>query len=425
VRVVRVTLLACLVAGTAVAGQAQAHALRGLIRDLPGRSNWAHGTPRRHAAGMPAPRALVAADQPYAYTANLPYGGGPVLHANRTHLIFWQPQGSGLTFDPGYQSLIEDFLVNVAADSRSLTSVYGLTGQYRDRGGPAAYISTYGGALLDTDRLPANGCAEPPVIGPGWSVCMTDEQLQHEIEHVVRTDRLPTGPTDVYFLVTPSGLGDCASASSTSCALGGGQNGYCGYHSQTDDGLVLYAVIPYNAVPGHCQSDNPRPNGNTADPAISTISHEHSEMVTDPVGNAWVDSSGNEVGDLCLTSFGPTIGGSGATAWNGEIHGGRYYLQEEWSNYNGSCEPRPKPDSLSFTAAVPTSRLSWLFFLARARDPEGSILTYHWFFGDGRTGSGRVASHRYSRPGSYRVVLRTTDSWGNWAFYASKLAVPR
>ena len=81
------------------------------------------------------------------------------------------------------------------------------------------------------------------------------------------------------------------------------------------DGL-LYAVIPYNAVPGHCQSDNPRPNGSTADPTISTISHEHSEMVTDPVGDAWIDSSGSEDGDLCLTSFGPAIGGSGASAWN-------------------------------------------------------------------------------------------------------------
>ena len=411
--------------GTLLAGQAQAHVLQGLIRDVPGRLSRVHAVRGRGSARVAGAAAHMAPDPAQAYPANLPYGGGPVLHANRTHLIFWQPLGSGLTFDPGYQPLIEDFLRNVAADSRSLASVYGLTGQYRDGRGPAAYLSTYGGAVLDTGRLPPSGCTEPPAIGPGWSVCMTDQQLQHEIERVVRSDRLPTGPSDVYFLVTPNGLGDCASANSTSCALGGGASGYCGYHSQTDDGLVLYAVIPYNAVPGHCQSDNPRPNGSAADPAISTISHEHSEMVTDPVGNAWVDNSGNEDGDLCLTSFGPNIGGSGASAWNEVIHGGHYYLQEEWSNYNGSCQPRPKPDSVSFTAATPTSRNSWLFFSAHARDPNGSILKYVWFFGDGRTGSGRAVSHRYSRPGSYRVVLRTTDSWGNWAFYASNLAVAR
>ncbi len=33
---------------------------------------------------------------------DLPYNGGPVLHSNRTHPIFWEPAGSGLTFDPGY-----------------------------------------------------------------------------------------------------------------------------------------------------------------------------------------------------------------------------------------------------------------------------------------------------------------------------------
>ena len=52
---------------------------------------------------------------------------------------------------------------------------------------------------------------------------------------------------------------------------------------------LLYAVIPYNAVPGHCQSDNPRPNSSTADPALSTLSHEHIETVTDPDGDAWTD----------------------------------------------------------------------------------------------------------------------------------------
>jgi hypothetical protein len=116
-----------------------------------------------------------------ARAANLPYGGGPVLHSNRTHLIFWQPAGSGLSYDPGYESLIERFLKNVAAASHSTDSVYGLTGQYDDAHGPAVYASTYGGAVVATDRLPPNGCAEPPGIGPGWTVCLTDGQLVAEL----------------------------------------------------------------------------------------------------------------------------------------------------------------------------------------------------------------------------------------------------
>jgi hypothetical protein len=358
-----------------------------------------------------------------ARTANLPYGGGPVLHANRTHVVFWEPAGSGLTFDSGYEALVVSFLRNVAAASRNATNVYGLTGQYRDPSGPAAYVSTYAGAVIATDRLPPNGCQEPPT-GPGWQVCLTDLQLQHEVEHVVRADHLPTRPHDVYFLMTPNGLGDCSDSNSTSCALGGDQNGYCGYHSETNDGLVLYAVIPYNAVAGHCQSDNPRPNNSTADPALSTISHEHSEMITDPLGDAWIDqNSGNEDGDLCLSSFGPAIGGSGSGAWNEQINGGHYYLQEEWSNADQGCAPRARSDSVTFLASTPPAQAWRLVFLARARPGEGSIVNYRWFFGDGGRKSGRVVSHGYGRPGHYRVILRTTDSWGNWTFYARTVLV--
>ncbi len=361
-----------------------------------------------------------------AELAAVPYGGGPVLHSNRTHVIFWQPEGSGLTFDPGYETLIEGFLRNVAAASRSPANIYGLTGQYADRAGPAVYASTYGGAVVAGDPLPHNGCVEPAATGPGWSVCLTDEQLQREIEHVVRSYHLPTGPTDIYFLVTPNGLGDCAYTGSDSCALGGDINGYCGYHSQTDDGLVLYAVIPYNAIPGHCQSENPRPNGSAADPAISTISHEQSEMITDPLGNAWIDAgSGDEIGDLCLTSFGPPIGGSGMSAWNENINGGHYFLQEEWSNHNGGCEARAQSDRIGFRAGLTGGRSLSVGFVAHGSDPQGRILVYRWFFGDGHSATGWRAVHRYGRIGVYRAILRTTDSWGNWSYYAATLTVAR
>lgn len=359
--------------------------------------------------------------------AALPYNGGPVLHSNRTHVIFWEPAGSGLTFDPGYQQLIETFLRNVAAASHSPGNVYGLTGQYRDQRGPAAYASVYAGAVTATDQLPANGCSEPTSTGPpGWNVCVTDLQLQREIERVVKRNRLPHGPRDLYFLVTPNGLGDCEYSGSVNCALGGDITGYCGYHSQTYDGLVLYAVIPYNAIPGHCQSSNPRPNNSTADPAISTISHEQSEMITDPLGNGWINqNTGAEDGDLCLTSFGKAIGGTGDGAWNETINGGHYFLQEEWSNRNGGCVPRALPDAAWFRAAARPQQPFSVGFSGRGADPEGRVVLYRWFFGDGRGATGKRAVHRYAHAGQYRVTLRTTDSWGNWAYYAAALIVSR
>jgi hypothetical protein len=240
---------------------------------------------------------------------------------------------------------------------------------------------------------------------------------------VIAVDHLPQGNDDIYFLVTPDGLGDCEFAGPADCALGGDTDGsYCGYHSSTAGG-VLYAVIPYNAIPGHCQSGNPRPNASTADPALSTISHEQSETITDPLGDAWIDSAQDEVGDLCITSYGTPLGATAAGAFNELIGGGRYYLQEEWSNAQFSCQPRARPDSVSFSAPRQVARDRPVSLTARAGDPNGKIVAYDWFYGDTRIGHGRRVTHAYKRAGLYRIVLRTTDSWGNWGFFARQLIV--
>ncbi len=45
-------------------------------------------------------------------------------------------------------------------------------------------------------------------------------------------------------------------------------------------------------------------------------------------------------------------------------------------------------------------------------DTDGTIIYYHWDFGDGSTGSGAAATHTYSAPGKYHVVLTVTDNDG-------------
>jgi hypothetical protein len=408
-------------AGTAMA---RPHAIGGVVPDI------AHVSPfqRGSTAGLePArdasPRARIA--------AALPYHGGPVLHSNRTHVIFWQPAGSNMQFEAGYTDLVTRFLQNVAADSHLPTNVYGLSGQYHDSNGAAAYNSSYGGSTLDTDPLPPSGCTLPPGpplgTGPGWSVCLTDNQLQSEIEHVVGVNSLPRGSNDVYFLVTPNGFGSCTPDAANndrgpdSCSLGGSgtdplrpYESYCGYHSQTASGL-LYAVIPYNAIQGHCQSDNPRPNQNAADPTLSTLSHEHNETVTDPEGDAWIDSSGSEDGDLCATDFGPPVGGSGQLAYNEIVGSGHYFLQEEWSNEDGSteataCRPYDEIDPVSMSVPHRVLGDRTITMSGSARDPDGQIVSYVWDFGDGRQGSHARTRHVYTRAGTFKLVLGAVDS---------------
>jgi hypothetical protein len=371
---------------------------------------------------------------PRAHVANLPYGGGPVMHSNRTHVIFWQPQGSGLSYDPGYAQQIEMFLRRVARDSHKTTNVYSLSGQYHDRTGPARYASTFGGAVLDTVRLPHNGCAEPvgpPVgTGPGWNVCLTDQQLVAELRAVTRRDHLPVTARDLYFVVLPNGFGVCEGVGPPGCALGGsGDDGsFCGYHSDDPEGELLYAVIPYNALFGHCQSGEPRPNGSTADPTISTISHEHNEAMTDPTGTAWIDSTFSENGDLCIDMTDnppPTLGGSGQSRYSQIIAGGHYWLQKEWSNADGGCEPWARPDSASFQPPKHVRTGERIRLTAHARTGRARVKAYDWFFGRRGQSHGRVVRHTFSRRGSYRVVLRMTDTWGNWAYAVHTVMVRR
>jgi hypothetical protein len=409
VMVAAVAIVVAVLAGAAAAATAPAKTFGGVVPDVP--------------SGYHAP--------PRARTANLPYGSGPVMHANRTHLIFWAPAGSGLAFDPGYEAQAETFLARVAHDSRSPTNVYALSGQYTDATGAAAYNSSYGGAVETNDPLPANHCVEPlapPVsTGPGWSVCLSDFQLEQEIVHVVAADHLPNTSRDLFILMLPNGFGTCQNFGPDNCALGGqsADGSFCGYHSSDPDGTLLYAVIPYNAVSGHCQSDNPRPNGSTADPAVSTLSHEHNEAVTDPLGNGWIDSQGNENGDLCIDRFGDALGGSGAAAFNQVIDGGHYFLQEEWSNQNGGCRPRPDPDSLSFSLARSVHARTSVKLTARARAAHGQVAAYNWFFGDGGSSRRRATAHAFARAGTYRVVLRITDSAGNWTFATHTIRVTK
>ena len=45
-------------------------------------------------------------------------------------------------------------------------------------------------------------------------------------------------------------------------------------------------------------------------------------------------------------------------------------------------------------------------------DPDGTIASYAWDFGDSTSGTGRTASHRYAAAGTYSVVLVVTDDRG-------------
>ncbi len=74
-----------------------------------------------------------------------------------------------------------------------------------------------------------------------------------------------------------------------------------------------------------------------------------------------------------------------------------------------SATPNGEP-SAAFT--VSCSGLTCSFDASGSNDPDGSIASYAWNFGDGTTGSGVAPQHAYAAPGAVTVTLTVTDGAG-------------
>jgi hypothetical protein len=294
-------------------------------------------------------------------------GNGPVMTTNTNYIIYWAP--TGYSFPANYQSTINGYFTNIAADSGSVTNVDAAGTQYDSGGTHVQYDSTFAGSAVDTQKFPASGCADSAAV-IGTNVCLTDAQAQTEIKRFADAQGWPHGPNVEFFLYTAPNVGSCQYSGKFSSDNPCAYDYYCAYHwffGDTPETEYIYANMAYpnqkyvfggHTYPSVCDTGQ-HPNGTGSEPAeasptpldaadevISITSHEHNESVTDPTGDSWYNDDktslfyGYENGDMCAWYLpdSAVLGWTPKGQFNQIIGNGVYYTQGEWSNASATSD---------------------------------------------------------------------------------------
>jgi len=83
-------------------------------------------------------------------------------------------------------------------------------------------------------------------------------------------------------------------------------------------------------------------------------------------------------------------------------------VADHWLRGTGTRTNRPP--AASFTASA--QDLAAVFDASGSTDPDGSVASYAWAFGDQTSGTGRTTAHTYATAGTYQVTLTVTDDLG-------------
>ena len=256
-----------------------------------------HSRVRRHNNAFPA------AGQ------NLQYGGGPVMAGNvNVYAIFWEPTGA---VSANYNSLILRYFGDIGG-----SPLYQLNQEYTDSSGNFSTGVTLAGSWVDNSPYP-----ESPLL---------DSDIQNEVTNAQQANGWQSSIDNIFFVFTEQNQDICFDSSFSECA----SNTFCAYHNFFGSDTI-YATMPY-AASFSCNPGS-SPNGDDADQTINVTSHEEMEAATDPLLNAWTDSSGQEIGDKCAWMFGPLDAQGGDVNFNGND----YILQQEWDNSISGCDLGP------------------------------------------------------------------------------------
>ena len=148
------------------------------------------------------------------------------------------------------------------------------------------------------------------------------------------------------------------------------------------------------------------------------------------------DATGSQDGDGSITSyawdFGDGTTGTGASPTHSYAQPGTFTVvltvtddQGASSVASGSASPTAAPNQAptAVFASPFCSLLACSVNGSGSTDPDGSIVSYSWDFGDGLTATGPTPSHTYSAGGTYNITLTVTDNQGATATAGRSVSV--
>ena len=206
--------------------------------------------------------------------------GDPVVHGSNVYVIYWDPADA---YHADWQEVIDTFVQGVGLASGTRDNIFAVDTQYTDlTDKPAEYNFNYRGSYTDTHAYPTGeyNCTDPAPISvseaqkTGPLTCVTDAQIQTELQRFIAEQKLPTGMNTIYYLLTPPGAtvcldsgtatGHCSDYAATKQEektpelLSENESythSFCSYHSAINPGApatgssstVLYGVVPWTA----------------------------------------------------------------------------------------------------------------------------------------------------------------------------------
>ena len=254
-----------------------------------------------------APRTAANNAASVAFTTGnqIDYNGGPVLLGTTKVYYIWYGN-----WDASSMTILSNLASNIGGSPYFNIN----TGYFDGTGASVSNSVSFAGSANDNYSRGTR---------------LTDADIWLAVTNALSKGSLPIDSNGVYFVLTSGDV-----------HVTGFPRSVCGWHSQQiyNNTNIQFAFVgdPDPAGLFNCAEQTVSPNANPgADAMANIIAHELEEAVTDPAGDAWYDSDGNEIGDKCSWAFGATYAAMNGSKANMQLGGKDYLIQKNWVNAGG------------------------------------------------------------------------------------------